>query len=101
MLLLSSPSESVSGSEPGTIYACAVEAASVLIWLQASSAARAVVGASTEFVFSSVSGAGNFVSDVRGSDAANAASDATISTLHTRQNGAHPKGYTTDCAHPD
>ena len=52
--------------------------------------------ASTSFWFSSVSGADNFVGDVRGSAVASAEEDALISTLRKRQNGARSKGYTPD-----
>ena len=56
---------------------------------------------STEFLFRSVSGADDFVVDARGSAAANAAADALIYTLYTRQTGSWSKGHTPDFAHPD
>ena len=83
---------SFSESYPGTLSACVEEVSSERLCLRSSSVSRAVVRVFIAFMFRSVSGAENFVGGVIGSTAANAAAAAEISTLHTRQTGAQPKG---------
>ena len=56
---------------------------------------------SNEFLLSSVSGADNFMGNVRGSATATAEADALIYTLRTRQTEAWSEGYTKEFSHPD
>ena len=78
-----------SDSDMGTLSDFSAEVASVRIHLQAGSVVRAVVRVSTSFASSSVSRAqAILLGGVRGSATAkNAASDALIYTLCTRQTG--------------
>ena len=101
MLLLYSSSISVSESDPGTLSAYAEEVASTGLCLRESSGDRAVVRVSTEFKFSSTSGADDSVVSVRGSDVANAAAYTLISTLCLYHTGVRSKLYTPDCDQPD
>ena len=84
--MLYSSTISISESDPGTLSAYVAEAASVRLRLREILVARAVVRSSTAFSFRSVSGADDFVVDVRGSDSTNTEAADTISNLHTSQN---------------
>ena len=99
--MLFSSSVSVSKSETGNISFCETEVDSVSLGLRASTVARAVVRASTEFTFRYVSGADNFMGNDRGSSAANDAAAAAISTLFKCQTETRSKIYTSDFAQPD